>query len=190
MVNNACALCSKGYLSDEKGGCIECVMSNCTLCSAPNVCQSCDTPLVPSVDSSLCVSCSLASCKTCSASDYCSECAAGFGPVEGVCYICGVVRCTACNNATMTCTDCENNYVYDSHSSTCEVVCNTPNCLSCSQPNICSACASNFTLDTSSNICFANCGITECVDCSGSTCNQCLSAFILLAQTCTQLCNI
>ena len=74
----------------------------------------------------------------------------------------------------------------------CTLNCSVEDCASCSEPNVCATCNTNFTLDPNNNTCIPNCGINYCVDCNSttSTCNLCLTDYILLGPSCIVLCNV
>lgn len=95
-----CSVCNTNYTLNGEGGCTLCAISNCTNCSSSNMCSSCENGLVPSTNSGSCVSCdsiTVPNCNSCSMDNYCDECISEFLPIEGVCYLCGVMNCVNCN---------------------------------------------------------------------------------------------
>lgn len=84
---------------------------------------TCPSPLVQSTSGVSCVSCYDILCDGCSSDNYCSNCAQGYGAIDGVCYLCGVMDCWTCDSKAMICTQCYKNYNYNSASNTCIAVC-------------------------------------------------------------------
>lgn len=154
--NLVCFSTCPSYSYFNVGTCsIICQMSNCQTCSAPLVCETCQTDYVPVNGSSYCDSCENVTdtCLSCLNETYCTTCVSGSYGLDNTsfCQLCStmIAECLYCINYTY-CTACLNDThaVTDSNDACqlCSIL--IPNCLLCTSNSACIQCADHYGINS------------------------------------------
>lgn len=128
-VATSCLVCRSGFQFTMSGSCMSCNVSNCRLCSSPDVCAFCFSDynpnlVKPSPNGAQCHICDnsrpgLAGCISCNGTNSCGLCINGLQLFEsmsgGICILCNISNCESCeprfmNSSATVCTRCAVGY--------------------------------------------------------------------------------
>lgn len=162
LVNGNC-VCPAGQVLSS-GSCIQCPVSQCSLCSTTTTCDQCLPSYTLSVDQT---SCTCGQTRTESGNS--CICAPNYIEYNNVCYLCTTAYCLSCSQDNV-CNQCMNSFTLTS-SSTC----------TCPDPSyqvINQVCACPQGTNLFNNTCIT-CSVTYCQLCQTTNiCTTCQSPFV------------
>ena len=184
-----CLTCKTGYILVNNVCTPNCTITNCSICSLPNICANCSTNFTLNPKSNICIpNCGVDYCVSCTGST-CKTCLTNYTLLGSNCIpLCSIMYCNQCvSNAFDQCANCSTGFVPSSDKSAC-VQCDIVNCNSCNALGQCDSCSGSLL--PMNGQCLL-CNVDNCISCNANnTCMTCYEGYSLnLSQPASSQCQ-